>query len=152
MARALNGSRAQVIPLLAFAGSLPLMGLMLVSPMISSGLASALFGLYGLAIACFLLGSWWGIALVSAPRALLPVAELAASNALLLVVVLCHAVFDGAIVLLLQAGLFIVILLLEQAMPRLRAAPQYYRSMRRQVTALVSLVHVGFAVWLLLSA
>ena len=54
MARALNGSRAQVIPLLAFAGSLPLMGLMLVSPMIGSGLASALFGLYGLAIACFL--------------------------------------------------------------------------------------------------
>ena len=47
---------------------------------------------------------------------------------------------------------FIVILLLEQAMPRLRAAPQYYRSMRRQVTALVSLLHVGFAVWLLLSA
>ena len=79
-------------------------------------------------------------------------AELAASNALLLVAVLCHAVFDGAIVLLLQAGLFIVILLLEQAMPRLRAAPQYYRSMRRQVTALVSLLHVGFAVWLLLSA
>ena len=146
MAAALNGSRAQVIPLLAFAGSLPLMGLMLVSPMISSGLASALFGLYGLAIACFLLGSWWGVALVSAPRALLPVAELAASNALLLVV------FDGAILLLLQAGLFIVILLLEQAMPRLRAAPQYYRSMRRQVTALVSLLHVGFAVWLLLSA
>jgi hypothetical protein len=55
-------------------------------------------------------------------------------------------------VLLLQAGLFIVILLLEQAMPRLRAAPQYYRSMRRQVTALVSLLHVGFAAWLLLSA
>ena len=79
-------------------------------------------------------------------------AELATSNVLLLVVVICHAVFDGAIVLLLQAGLFIVILLLEQAMPRLRAAPHYYRSMRRQVTALVSLLHAGFAVGLLLLA
>lgn len=132
--------RRRWVQLLTFSGLIPFVGLAMLM-MTGFGFAVDLFQIYGLAITCFLLGSWWGIGLSAKNPGGVPLAELLSSNALLLVALASYCFFTAPLAVAFQGGLFAVILALEYRFDRLRRAPRYYLRLRGQVTAGTCLIH-----------
>ncbi len=95
--------------------------------------------LYGLAIICFLAGSWWGIVLVatrltSAQRTMV----LIISNLVVIVAVggLLSLVPSAGLVLL--AALLVVQLVIERSVKGLARQPRYYSLMRTALSAVAA--------------
>ena len=88
---------------------------------------------YTLAIICFLVGSWWGVALIRrSSRALL------ASNAVVIVAFFGHALLPTPAFLLLCAALYPATVLVERRARIFQAQPPYYARLRLQLTAVAT--------------
>ncbi|MFZ8972513.1 MAG: DUF3429 family protein [Pseudomonadales bacterium] len=138
-------SRERVVPGLAYLGSLPFLALMTGYQATNAGWMLEVFQCYGLAISCFLLGSWWGIALAKTPKPTLPMTELLISNGLLLLLIGVQGFLSDALLVTFQGVFLVVIWWVETKLSRFRRAPAYYLLMRRRVTGWVALLHLGFA-------
>ena len=135
------------VQLLTFSGLIPFVGLAMLL-IAGFGFAVDLFQIYGLAITCFLLGSWWGIGLSGRRPSEVPLAELLASNGLLLVALASYCFVTAPLAVAFQGVLFAVILALEYRLDRLRRAPRYSLRLRSQVTAVTCSIHVVVAAWI----
>lgn len=133
------------VPVLAYLGLIPFAGCIVADQLFQVPLASLIFRAYGLAIATFLLGSWWGIVLTRTAPGRMPWFELGLSNGLVILAVMI-LLMPLAWALLAQGGLFLVFLAVERWRPVFRSAPSYYQTMRRRVTVLVALLHGLMAV------
>lgn len=88
---------------------------------------------YTLVIICFLVGTWWGLALIRrSPAALLM------SNALALVAFFSYVIMASLHFLLLGAFLFLVIVLIERRHTLFLRQPLYYARMRLQLSLVAS--------------
>lgn len=94
-----------------------------------SGLYSQLIASYTLAIICFLVGAWWGIALIRRGRL-----ALLLSNGVVIVAFLAHALLSTPAFLLCCAALFPATVLVERRAGIFRAQPAYYASLRLHLT------------------
>lgn len=132
------------MPTLTYLGLLPFAACIVADQVFEAPLASQIFQVYGLAIAAFLLGSWWGIALTRTALGGMPWVEIGLSNALVVlgVMIFLIPIESG---LLAQGGLFVLLLAVERWRPVFRSAPSYYHRMRYRVTLLVALLHVLMA-------
>ena len=133
------------VPVLTYLGLMPFAACIVADQMFQAPLASRIFQGYGLAIAAFLMGSWWGIALTRTPSGRMPWFEIGLSNALVIVAVMI-SLMPLMWGLLAQGGLFVVLLTVERWRTVFRTAPSYYQTMRRRVTVLVGLLHGLMAV------
>ena len=138
------------VPVLTYLGLMPFAACIVADQMFQAPLASRIFQGYSLAIAAFLMGSWWGIALTRTPSGRMPWFEIGLSNALVIVAVMI-SLMPLIWGLLAQGGLFVVLLAVECWRPVFRSAPRYYQTMRRRVTLLVALLH-GLMAMLQMSA
>lgn len=98
---------------------------------------------YALAIICFLVGAWWGLALIrrSGPALIM-------SNAAVLMAFFGHVLLPASGFLLLCAVLFGVILLVERSHPLFRPQPAYYARLRLHLTLVASASLLLAAAWL----
>jgi hypothetical protein len=137
--------RSVWVPALTYLGLLPFAACIVADQLFQAPLASQIFQVYGLAIAAFLLGSWWGIALTRTALGHMPWFEIGLSNALvsLAVMIFLRPPVWG---LLAQGGLFVGLLAVERWRSVFRSAPSYYQRMRHRVTVLVALLHGLMAV------
>ena len=88
---------------------------------------------YTLAILCFLVGVWWGLALIRrTPAALLY------SNAMVIVVFFAHVLFTHRAFFLLCALLYPLTVVVERVTPLFRAQPPYYARLRLQLTTVAT--------------
>ena len=128
---------------LGWSGLLPFIGLsVLVYLQPYHGLLWAdVLSSYALAIICFLVGVWWGLALIRRSAG-----ALVLSNVVVIVAFFGHVVLPVKGFLILCALLFPTTALLERWLPLFRPQPAYYASLRMQLTlvATVSLVWVGY--------
>jgi hypothetical protein len=92
---------------------------------------------YSLGIICFLLGAWWGLALVRRYSS-----ALLLSNALFLVAFFGFLLLPLRPYLVSAAMLFITLILIERKHPLFHLQPDYYRQLRLMlsVTASVALI------------
>ncbi len=91
-------------------------------------------GLYALGILCFLLGSWWGMALIKRyPSALL------LSNGLFLVAFFSYLALSPATLFFVYAAMFVVIVLVERRHPLFAPQPSYYARLRAQLSAVAAI-------------
>ena len=121
------------------AGLLPFMGLPVVMYLDAQHqlLWAKSLATYTLAIVCFLVGSWWGLALIRrTPTALLM------SNAVVLVAFFGHMLLPTAPFLLLGAALFLATVAIERRYALFHRQPRYYGRLRLQLSlvAIVSLL------------
>jgi hypothetical protein len=84
---------------------------------------------YALAIVCFLVGSWWGLALIRRGAS-----TLVLSNAVVIVAFFGHALLPTPGFLALCAALYPATILVERRGRVFRAQPHYYASLRLQLT------------------
>ena len=97
-------------------------------PMYAKGLAS-----YSLAIICFLVGVWWGLAVIRRrPWALI------GSNAVVIVAFLGHAILPTSWFFLVSALLFSATLLVERRGVLFRPQPPYYARLRLCLTVVAT--------------
>ena len=136
--------RSVWVPALAYLGLMPFAACIVADQVFQAPLASQIFQVYGLAIATFLLGSWWGIALTRTTLGGMPWFEIGLSNALLILAVMIF-LMPTVWGLLAQGGLFVVLLAVERWRLVFRSAPSYYQRMRRRVTVLVAMLHALMA-------
>ncbi|MDG1924615.1 MAG: DUF3429 domain-containing protein [Pseudomonadales bacterium] len=136
--------RSVWVPALAYLGLMPFAACIVADQVFQAPLASQIFQVYGLAIATFLLGSWWGIALTRTTLGGMPWFEIGLSNALLILAVMIF-LMPTVWGLLAQCGLFVVLLAVERWRLVFRSAPSYYQRMRRRVTVLVAMLHALMA-------
>ena len=136
--------RSVWVPALAYLGLIPFAACIVADQVFQAPLASQIFQVYGLAIATFLLGSWWGIALTRTTLGGMPWFEIGLSNALLILAVMIF-LMPTVWGLLAQGGLFVVLLAVERWRLVFRSAPSYYQRMRRRVTVLVAMLHALMA-------
>ena len=101
------------MPVLTYLGLMPFAACIVADQMFQAPLASRIFQGYGLAIAAFLMGSWWGIALTRTPSGRMPWFEIGLSNALVIVAVMI-SLMPLMWGLLAQGGLFVVLLTVER--------------------------------------
>jgi len=94
------------------------------------GFYAELIASYALAIICFLVGAWWGIALIR--RSSL---ALVLSNAVVIVAFLGHALLQTPAFLLCCAALYPATVLVERRAAIFRAQPVYYATLRLHLTA-----------------
>jgi hypothetical protein len=88
---------------------------------------------YTLAIICFLVGAWWGLALIRrSPAALLM------SNTVVLVAFFGYVVLASVHFFLLGAFLFLAIVLIERRHTLCLRQPRYYARMRLQLSLVAS--------------
>ena len=88
---------------------------------------------YTLAILCFLVGSWWGLALIRrTPTALL------VSNIVVLVAFFGHVLLPTALFLLLGAALFLATVVFERRHALFHRQPPYYARLRLQLSVIAS--------------
>jgi hypothetical protein len=88
---------------------------------------------YTLAILCFLVGSWWGLALIRrTPAALIM------SNIVVLVAFFGHLLLATAPFLLLGAALFLATVVFERRHALFNRQPPYYASLRLQLSLIAS--------------
>ncbi|MEH6637236.1 MAG: DUF3429 domain-containing protein [Halioglobus sp.] len=88
---------------------------------------------YTLAIICFLVGAWWGLALIRrSPAALLM------SNAVVLVAVFGHVLLAPAPFFLLGALLFLATVVIERRHALFHRQPSYYARLRLQLSLVAS--------------
>lgn len=128
---------------LGWAGLLPFIGLsVLVYLQPYHGLLWAdVLSSYALAIICFLVGVWWGLALIRrSARALV------LSNVVVIAAFFGHVLLPAKGFLGLCALLFPTTALLERWLPLFRPQPAYYARLRLQLTlvASVTLLLVSF--------
>lgn len=117
------------------AGLLPFVGLLLalyIQPQYQSFWTSAL-ATYTLAIICFVVGAWWGTALIRRSAM-----ALILSNTVVLVTFFGHLLLPANHFLLLGACLILVTLGCEKRLSLFQAQPLYYRRLRTQLTAVAS--------------
>jgi hypothetical protein len=118
------------------AGLLPYLGLpaaLYLDPHHQSFWAQSL-ATYTLAIICFLVGAWWGLALIRrSPLALV------LSNALVLAAFFGHLLLTPPLFFLLGAVLFLVILLMERRHHMFQRQPHYYWRLRLQLSLIAIL-------------
>jgi hypothetical protein len=133
------------VPALTYLGLLPFAACIVAGHLFQAPLASQIFQVYGLAIAAFLLGSWWGIALTRTALGHMPWFEIGLSNALVILAVMIF-LMPPVWGLLAQGGLFVGLLAVERWRSVFRSAPSYYQRMRHRVTVLVALLHGLMAV------
>lgn len=138
-------NRSVWVPVLAYLGLLPFAGCIVADRVFQVPLASVVFQAYGLAIATFLLGSWWGIALTRTALGRMPWLEIGLSNGLVILAVLIMVLLPLVWALLAQGCLFVLLGAVEGWRPVFRSAPGYYRAMRRRVTVSVALLHALMA-------
>ena len=132
------------VPALTYLGLLPFAACIVADQVFQAPLASQIFQAYGLSIATFLLGSWWGIALTRTGSGQMPWLEIGLSNVFVILAVMIFLMpLAGG--LLAQSGLFVVLLAVERWRPVFRSAPSYYQKMRRRVTVWVALLHALMA-------
>lgn len=94
---------------------------------------AAVLSTYALAILCFLVGIWWGLALIRrTPSALLY------SNAVVIVVFLAHVLITHRAFFLLCAFLYPLTVVIERLSPLFRAQPPYYARLRLQLTSVAT--------------
>jgi hypothetical protein len=121
------------------AGLLPFMGLLVAIYLDAQHqqLWAESLATYSLAILCFLVGSWWGLALIRrTPTALI------LSNVVVLVAFFGHVLLTTASFLLLGAGLFLATVVIERRHLLFKRQPPYYARMRLQLSliAMASLI------------
>ena len=88
---------------------------------------------YSLAIICFLVGVWWGLALIRrSPKALV------LSNAVVIVAFLGHAMLTNRGFFLLCALLFPATVLVERNAHLFQAQPPYYARLRLQLSSVAT--------------
>jgi hypothetical protein len=92
--------------------------------------AGSLLADYAFAIACFLTGIWWGLALIRRDSA-----ALLFSNGLFLALFACRALLPESGFLIAVAVLLLAILAVERSHPLFRRQPSYYRKLRARLTA-----------------
>lgn len=120
-----------VVTLLGRAGLLPFLitpVLMLIAP-IHSGLWSAAIAQYALAIICFLVGSWWGLALIRRSTD-----AIITSNVLLLAAVLGSISLPVSLTLPLYALLLAATVIFESKHHMFSRRPPYYARLRKHLT------------------
>ena len=88
---------------------------------------------YTLAILCFLVGSWWGLALIRRTPA-----ALFLSNIVVLVAFFGHVLLPTAPFLLLGAALFLATVVLERRHALFHRQPPYYARLRLQLSLIAS--------------
>ena len=97
---------------------------------------------YALAIISFLVGVWWGLALIRrTPSALL------LSNAVVIVAFLGRSLLAGSVFFLLCAMLFFGTLMIERRHPLFRPQRLYYARLRMELTV-VAILMLLWAAWL----
>ena len=89
---------------------------------------------YGLAIVCFLVGSWWGIALLRREPFIL-----VGSNLVVITACLGFVLLELKANLLLQAALLAGTVGLERMHPMFRPQPNYYATLRMRLSMVASL-------------
>jgi len=88
---------------------------------------------YTLAIVCFLVGSWWGLALIRrTPAALL------VSNIVVLIAFFGHVLLPTPPFLLLGAALFLATIVFERRHVLFHRQPPYYARLRLQLSLVAS--------------
>lgn len=120
-----------VVTLLGRAGLLPFIVtpiLMLIAPG-HRDLWTLAISNYALAILCFLVGSWWGLALIRRRAD-----AIVASNVLLLAAVLGNTTLPSSLFLPLAALLLATTVILENTHPLFSRQPPYYARLRRHLT------------------
>ena len=89
---------------------------------------------YSFGILAFLLGAWWGLALIRRqPSALL------LSNAIFLVVFFSYLGMGHSSFFILAAVVFLLLLVIERRHPLFRQQPDYYARMRAQLSVTAAL-------------
>ena len=121
----------KVVLALGTAGLIPFLSAPLLLLMGYIAIANEIARLYGLAIVCFLAGSWWGIALVAGKLT---------SYERMTVLIISNLVVIGAVLALLLlspgssqmalAGVLVLQLLIERTLRGLTRQPSYYLLMR----------------------
>ena len=124
---------------LGFAGLIPFWALaiaMLVWPA-STRMWQSLLANYALAIICFLVGIWWGLALIRRG-----ITGLLLGNAIVIVAFISKSLLADHYFFLVAAALLVSIWVFEQRYALFVRQPAYYRRLRLQLTvvAAVSLV------------
>ena len=95
---------------------------------------------YALAILCFLVGIWWGLALIRrTPGALL------LSNAVVIVAFFGHILLAPPAFYLLCCALFPLTVVVERILPLFRPQPAYYASLRLQLTVVATVALLAAA-------
>jgi hypothetical protein len=120
---------------LGWAGLLPFIGLplaILLDPH-HAVLWGEIMASYALAIICFLVGVWWGIALIRRS-----VAALVLSNALVIVAFFGHVLLTVESFLLLCALLFPGTVIIERRLRLFRPQPAYYARLRILLTVVAT--------------
>ena len=138
----MNLTRNRWVVGLSVAGLLPFAGLAL-SAMDGSAWALRAFLIYSLAISAFLSGAWWGVALSKTSRERAPVLPLLLSNGFVLMSVGALLWHQPEVALLAQAVVITLLVMGESRIKPMQAAPRYYQRMRRGVSAVVVLLHLG---------
>ena len=88
---------------------------------------------YGLAIVCFLVGSWWGIALLRRNQVVL-----IASNLMVIAGVCGLLLLSLRANLILQALLLVGTIVFERTYPMFRPQPEYYATLRMRLSVIAS--------------
>ena len=117
------------------AGLLPFIGLLAAVYLDAQNqqLWAEVLSTYTLAIICFLVGSWWGLALIRrSPSALL------LSNAMVLAAFFGHVLLGSAAFFLLGALLFLVTVVMERRHALFGRQPSYYSRLRLQLSLVAS--------------
>lgn len=89
---------------------------------------------YALAIICFLVGVWWGLALIRRSAA-----ALVLSNAVVILAFFGHVLLAVKSFLILCAVLFPATTLIERLLPLFRPQPTYYARLRMQLTVVATM-------------
>lgn len=126
----------QTAKLLGFAGLTPFWALavaMLVWPS-ATDLWQILLANYALAIICFLVGIWWGLAVIRRG-----ISGLLLGNAIVIVAFISKSLLADHYFFLVAAVLLILILTFEQTHVLFIRQPAYYRRLRLQLTVVAAL-------------
>jgi hypothetical protein len=116
------------------AGLLPFLALATASWLSSAQWSQQALAIYALAIGSFLLGSWWGMALI---RRYSPALWL--SNALVIAAVAALMLGNLRLSLLVLAALLVAIFGIEQRLRLFSPQPMYYQKLRAELTAVACL-------------
>jgi len=132
----------QVCTALGRAGLLPFIAapaLLYLDPHHTS-MYGALLASYALAIICFLVGVWWGLALIRRATG-----ALIYSNAIVIVAFFGHVLLTHKAFFVLCALLYPLTVVVERSHPLFRAQPAYYARLRLQLTVVATVSLLGSA-------
>lgn len=102
--------------------------------------ALLMFTTYSLAIACFLSGAWWGLAVA---RGLTHPAVAAASNLATLAAFGAVVLFEPPLALIVLTGVFVVLVAGDVKVPALQTELRGYRRLRTGLTVVVVGCHLA---------